>query len=175
MPPNTESINARLGPLNYEKEAQDYETVISLDDFEGIVEEDLEIEGQEENNEGALLDLLDLNTLGVQGCNTEETTTTRWTLTQEIKSDAWEFDVRWKTINEEKKRNGVLLRRMAMNIVKLCHEQVGQPKCEAEYARYLHLRSFYISNASGKSRKSSRTIALKTVVKRIDPYENCML
>ncbi|KAG2228944.1 hypothetical protein INT48_005322 [Thamnidium elegans] len=122
-----------------------------------------------------MLNLLDLNSLGLDAELTEETTNGRWTLTQEIKSDAWEYDTRNKKITEEKKRNGVLLKRMAVNVVKLCHEQVNLPTCEAEYARYLHLRSFYIGNASGKARKAARTIAVKNMIKRMDPYENCLL
>ncbi|GAA5815202.1 hypothetical protein MFLAVUS_008708 [Mucor flavus] len=143
---NVISINDRLSPHARMEPQKDYESVISLEDFEGIVEETNEPDEQLEGSEDMMLNLLDLGSLGLDAELTEETTNGRWTLTQEIKSDAWEYDTRNKKITEEKRRNGVLLKRMAVNIVKLCHEQVNLPTCEAEYARlYLLMILGYVT------------------------------
>ncbi|GAA5806621.1 hypothetical protein HPULCUR_012162, partial [Helicostylum pulchrum] len=165
-------INARLGPMNQETNGDDGDTIISMEDFEGLVTDDNTNAAMNVPDVGEWLNFLDLNTLGEEIVIDESDSNTRWDLTKEIKADAWEFETRSNQIAVDKKRNLVIIKRMAVNIIKLCHQQIIMPNCEAEYARYLHLRGFYISNITGKSRKAGRTMALKSMVRRMDPYEN---
>lgn len=155
-------ILSRLGPLNetLPQEQSDKETVVSFEDYDSELLEPKVILEEEQNFQ---LNLLDVNVL--ETC----------LLQDEIKTDFAEFETRVKIIETERSRNEYLLRRIAQNFVRICNMRSEVPKTILEYQLYANLRGATIGTMAGTScstRKSARTLRLKNLIKRLDPYEN---
>jgi transposase InsO family protein len=172
---STKDINSRLGPQPVLVEVNsDNETIISFEeDDEVSANEEINEEVVEKQDEFNFLNLLDIEPVKPYDSVTKEKINNynAMVIAEEVRADIWEYESRMKDIAEHKKRNGELINRMAMNIIKVCHMQLPMPQNKNEYGRYLHLRGFYISNLAGDTKKAGRTLAIKNQIKRIDDYE----